>query len=314
MAEAAGLALRAVALVSLFQTAVELFEYFEAARSLASDRDLAANKLSLLEERLKQWGDCMHVQHPGEEDGVLRKHWVEEGGLVTNSLKGISEILGNAAQLRDKYGLHKKRRLTWRSDIPLLHRTNTSRSLLRKPSKIAPSIRKQAAWAIKDKKRSDSLIYDLDFLITNLERVSGRLLKLGMQRHPRFPNRSAFIDNVEVECPDFDETAPSNPQSTMSSDNRNGLMIGLARERQNRHGTPSSAPSQETHHEYKDVTSSGNACHPCGDMDMQNSRKNKYEKVTANDWAYQPLGNGTSAGHVALLKQQQEGYKNSHGM
>lgn len=185
MAEAAGLALGAVALVSLFQTTVELLEYVQAAKGLASDGQLADTKLGLLEERLRQWGDDLQVEHPGKEDVLLRQRWDHEGGLVTKSLNGISEILSNASQLSEKYGLHKKRRLVWNSSIPSLHpiiqKTNTlSLSSPRKSSGNSPSVRKQAIWAIKDKKRFDSLIADLDFFITNLEKVSGRLLKFGM--------------------------------------------------------------------------------------------------------------------------------------
>jgi hypothetical protein len=44
MAEAAGLVLGAVALVSLFQTTVELLEYVQAAKGLASDGQLADTK------------------------------------------------------------------------------------------------------------------------------------------------------------------------------------------------------------------------------------------------------------------------------
>lgn len=184
MAEAAGLAIGAIALVSLFQSTVELLEYFEAGRSLASDGELANTKLGLLEERLKQWGDDLHVENTGQEDGGVRERWEDEGGLVTKSLKGISEILGNASQLSEKYGLHKKRRLVWNYNLPslhpILHRTDTPISSPRKSSKISPSIHRQAVWAIKDKKRFESLICDLDFFITNLEKVSDRLLKLGM--------------------------------------------------------------------------------------------------------------------------------------
>lgn len=200
MAEATGLALGAVALVSLFQTTVELLEYVQAAKGLASDGQLADTKLGLLEERLRQWGDDLQVEHPGQEDGWLRQRWDHEGGLVTKSLKGISEILSNASQLSEKYGLHKKRRLIWNSNIPslypILQRTNTFISSSPRKS-ISASVRKQAVWAIKDKKRFDSLISDLDFFITNLEKVSGRLLKLGMYGHIRSPRRSIYIDNKQ---------------------------------------------------------------------------------------------------------------------
>ncbi|KAK2615884.1 hypothetical protein N8I77_002607 [Diaporthe amygdali] len=321
MAEAAGLAIGAVALVSLFQTAIELLEYFEAGRGLASDSELAATKLSLLEARLRQWGDDLQVEYPGQEDGGLRTRWADEGGLVTRSLEGISEILGNASQLSEKYGLHKKRRLVWHSNIPLLypilHRADIPISSPRKSSRISPSIRRQAVWAIKDKKRFESLISDLDFFITNLEKVSGRLLKL--------------------DCADCDGLAQSNnsPESTMASNTPNDFMRSLTGDRHRRQGysgatqttstssdtstKSASVARPETHHHFVNVNASGEAFQPLGDIDSESNYKHKYQHIDAKDSAFQPCGNSKSPGLIDLLKQHQEGFKNrpttqhSHG-
>lgn len=187
MAEAAGLALGAVALVSLFQTAVEFLEYFEIAKSLRADQDLATTKINLLEVRLKQWGQEIHIQDVGQEwEGWLRR---QEGGIITNCLIGISNILGNANQLTSKYGLDRTRKPGWLSPFSGLTRSSSdSRRSASKTNTFTPasatikfsresstSVGSRVTWAIKDKKRFESLISELDFLITNLERVSGRL-------------------------------------------------------------------------------------------------------------------------------------------
>lgn len=102
MTEAAGLALGAVALVSLFQTAVDFLEYSEVARNLKADQELATTKINQLEVRLKQWGRDLRIEeHDQEWDGWLR---MQEGGLITNCLVGISDILGSASELTRKYG------------------------------------------------------------------------------------------------------------------------------------------------------------------------------------------------------------------
>lgn len=185
MAEAAGLALGAVALVSLFQTAVECLEYFELARALKHDHELAATKVSLLESRLKEWGGHVQVLEPGREDEGLRTIWEEEGGLITKSLSGIALILGNAAELNQTYGLHKKKlvRCKWSSPFPRQRPGSKLQSTTSSTSQIAvkatASFRRQVVWAIRDKKRFDSLISDLDFLVTNLEKVGERLRSRG---------------------------------------------------------------------------------------------------------------------------------------
>lgn len=193
MAEAAGLALGAVALVSLFQTAVDCLEYFEVARNVSKDQELATTKINLLEVRLKQWGRDLRIQDIGEEcDGWLRMHCLEEGGLITSCLIGISNILGNASQLTSKYGLDKMKRLSWLTLLSGITRSCTGsrreaprlKNPYKGPCQTRPMIRfaqnttslgNKVTWAVKDKKRFESLISELDFLITNLERVSSRL-------------------------------------------------------------------------------------------------------------------------------------------
>lgn len=187
MAEAAGLALGAVALVGLFQTAVEFLEYFEDARNLQADRELATTKISLLEVRLKQWGRDLHIHEVGQEwDAWLRMHCLEEGGLIAKCLIGISSILGDASELTNKYGLDKTKRRNWSS--VLFHVTRFLYELRRRApkTKTSPAIESfqkptslgsKVTWAVRDKKRFQSLLSELDFLITNLERVSGHLLQ-----------------------------------------------------------------------------------------------------------------------------------------
>lgn len=192
MAETAGLALGAVALVSLFQTAVGFLEYFEIARNFRADRDLATTKINLLEVRLRNWGRDLHLDEVGpEKDGWLHMQRLEEGGrnVITSCLIGISNILGNASELSSKYGLGERRkRMSWHGLIAIgimrarcrpPHRCRLA-CKDKSPKRAAPqskasstsnSLGSKIVWAIKDKRRFEALIIDLDFLITNLERV-----------------------------------------------------------------------------------------------------------------------------------------------
>jgi hypothetical protein len=173
--EAAGLAIGGLGLASLFQTCIDFINYFQVARNLVYDHELATTKIGLLEARLRRWGSHMQVLHPGQEDGCLRERWSEEGDIVARSLKGVAEILGNTSQLTEKYGFYKKRALTWHS-LPLF-----TRRVVRKKEPVKHSIQhtisfcKQVSWAIRDKRKFDSFILELDFFVTNLEKVGRRL-------------------------------------------------------------------------------------------------------------------------------------------
>lgn len=176
MAEAAGLALGAVALASLFQTCVEFLEYFEVARNFSGDGELVSTKLGLLETRLKNWGYEMKVLDPGREDGGWHAALEDEGGVITRCLVGINDILGDASKLRNEYGLDKRKRVDWSSCLPFRLRPPQQA----KKSRFSRlSVRKHVVWAVRDKKRFDSLIQDLDFFITNLEKVGSHIANLG---------------------------------------------------------------------------------------------------------------------------------------
>lgn len=181
MAEAAGLAVGVVALASLFQTCVEFLEYFEAARNLSGDRELVSTKLGLLTTRLRRSGYEMKVLHPpGQEDGGLHAVLSGETAAITRCLVGISDILGDADQLKHKYGIDKRKHLDWSSCFPFRLRPQQPAKTSELSGRV--SIRRHVVWAVRDKKRFDSLIQDLDFFITNLEKLGSRAASPGELR------------------------------------------------------------------------------------------------------------------------------------
>ncbi|KAL9625055.1 MAG: hypothetical protein Q9160_000784 [Pyrenula sp. 1 TL-2023] len=179
MAEAAGLALGTVALASLFSTCLELLEYFELGKSYEYDYELACLKLSLLKSRLDTWGHCFGVSAAHEVEEELETHWPRERIVIHKSLQGIAGILGNAELLKDKYCLLPRKGrginvgLVRSGQAPVFghgHRRPFSRRV--------PSVsfcRRSTTWAIRDKQKFDNLIADLEFLISNLEKVSARV-------------------------------------------------------------------------------------------------------------------------------------------
>lgn len=147
--EIAGLALGAIALASLFQTCVEMFDYLETAKNCIEDQRLASLKVGLLRERLRTWGDDLNILIPGEEDWVLRECWPLKSEAVIKSLLKLKSSLSD-------------------SDI-LIQRYKSAKS-----SKNSVRLRQRALWAVHDRNKLDRYIQDISFLIDNLEAIVSR--------------------------------------------------------------------------------------------------------------------------------------------
>lgn len=331
MAEAAGLALGAVALVSLFQTAVECFEYFQLARDLDHDQQLAVTKIRLLETRLREWGDVLQAWHPGQEDGGLRQRWGEDGRLVARSLNRISDILTSAARLEENYGLYKKRSRPRLGSLFLVLCYHT-RSACSSPQKLireSASVRKQVVWAVRDKKKLDSLIFDLDFLVTNLEKVSIRLHRLGESHEPPyqmpqpshlFPVQSLLFsleaNTCYSEAYDLDISADAIMSNNINGNGNgnNGSLTGiLHRERLQRQPAQQSATAhtvqqpghRKAGHEYIESKAEGHSIQVNGDFGSNAVSNHKYQKPFSKENAFQHNGNSTNAEHIAGVIQAQ---------
>lgn len=179
IAEPVGLALGAVALVSLFSNCVELIEYFELGRSFEYDNEKACLKLSLLQDRLRR---CDSLLQQGEhESRMLDKdqscNWLDvmpQDNTVWLNLRGIYDLLTSVENLKDKYSLAPtKSRTTILSSFRGIAARKQKRQAL---SEVRPSqtnlTRRSTTRAIRDKRRFDQLISDLDSFISNLEPIS----------------------------------------------------------------------------------------------------------------------------------------------
>ena len=190
MAEAAvGLAFGTIALASLFSTCIDLLEFFELKKGYEDDYDLNCLKLSLLKSRLDSWGRDLRIIEVGHEASPLRDRWAQEQETVMRSLLGIKNLLGNADLLRDKYELLPNRPPAFMSLLTVRTKPRPSSD----PKTETPASRKlgprqrsflrlSTTWAIRDKQKFDGLLSDLEFFISNLEHVIGRL---AMSKQPR---------------------------------------------------------------------------------------------------------------------------------
>ncbi|KAI1080867.1 prion-inhibition and propagation-domain-containing protein [Whalleya microplaca] len=209
MAEAAGLALGGIALVSLFKTCAETFECIEDARNITSDVKLATTKIYLLKLRLYQWGQTLAVDRPGEEAEMLRRRWPDSSNAIMDGLAQIRELLETALILGGRYRCSEN--MTWCGSTTMgpallfYHALPLERSDPDAPVAKPPFIKKQLSnigtrrrsfisfsmrfkWAIHDKKRFHCLITDLDFLITSLEELGEGISEKETQSLPTMPS------------------------------------------------------------------------------------------------------------------------------
>ena len=183
-----GLVLSTVALVTLFNTCIDLIDYFELTKSYEYDYEMACLKLSLLKCRLDTWGHTLQSGVSGncQQGQELAHQWPLECTVIQRSLQGITQIFGSAELLKDKYCLlpHK-----WRNKVAILVRSSNAPSTQPKHRRQILGgirglsfVRRSTTWAIRDKQKFDNLISDLDFFISNLEAVSLRFHSQTMEQ------------------------------------------------------------------------------------------------------------------------------------
>lgn len=187
MAEAVGLAFGGVALVGLFSTCLEIVDYVASARAHRPSAALSATQVSLLRTRLLQWGDRLSITSPGGEHEILRQRWPEESRIIIDSLLGIKRLFDHSTELIGKHmaGLSDASenglpataatllpRQPSRSGVALSHKTSNRSVWWRGLARILLSVR----WALNDKTELDSCINQLEFFVTNLEKVCKRLM------------------------------------------------------------------------------------------------------------------------------------------
>jgi hypothetical protein len=189
MAEAAGLAIGVIALASLFNSCVELLEYFELGKNYLYDYDLACTKVNILHKRLSIWGGATHIQDPDHEHPALQRSVQRD--IVSKSLHTLKDILSDTDGLRRKY------------DLSPVTRPSLGTPRRQQSHRIAHwtrHLRRRTTWSIRDKAKFDRFIEDISFLIENLEKVTNRSSSSDMVLPPTSSQQS--------------QNGPVNPRST----------------------------------------------------------------------------------------------------
>ncbi|KAL9614730.1 MAG: hypothetical protein Q9167_000799 [Letrouitia subvulpina] len=188
MAEPVGLVIGGLSLASLFTNCIECMNLVRSGQNLSKDYQLSITQLILLEARLKAWGNSLSVTTAGNEHPTLRNNWNEEQGAVGRCLVSIKELFQDSKDLERKYGLREieteNRTLVFASSqqSPAFQEIEDRLRYDRNTQQSTLPAWKKSTWAIRDKKRFDSLLSLLDSLISGLEQLSDRLKVIGLQR------------------------------------------------------------------------------------------------------------------------------------
>ncbi|KAL8784980.1 MAG: hypothetical protein Q9213_003641 [Squamulea squamosa] len=185
--EVVGLSIGAVALVPLFTTCVECFEYIDLARSCGRDLELLTTKFAIEKARLLIWAESMGITSSNTAQGTKTES-PHVRPIIEQILNCIRMLFEDTTTLNSRYGLkltrHDKSSLvtdgstapTNALGLPL----RLKASYVRFKSRIEQnhkqtSIANKSRWAIHDRQKFASLIDDIHQFIDGLEAVTGSL-------------------------------------------------------------------------------------------------------------------------------------------
>ena len=170
----------AMALATMFSTCLELAEYVTLGKEYPTDHTGACTRMDLLKARLWTWGRNLNIQEPDCESWALREGWAAEKEVVARSLSRIKDILQRAGSLTEKckpgpetFSIPSRPLID--NDFPhssdSVHRTD-DRVVSRNSVAL---LWRRTAWALHYKRKLDTVLVELEFLIHNLEQVVARL-------------------------------------------------------------------------------------------------------------------------------------------
>lgn len=166
MGEMAGLVVGGVALASLFDQCMNIFNYVDSGIHCSDEYQDAALMLTLLGGRLSRWERTYqnaHIENTEKEAGENAEHW------LTQMRKRLEE----AEKLSDRYAVDVPPAAT----VQISKRSKAVSSLadklrikLLKP-RDGLSLAKRTRWALRDQDKMNALVDKLDKLISSLEKL-----------------------------------------------------------------------------------------------------------------------------------------------
>lgn len=179
MAEIAGLALGAVALVDLFNTCIELFNFVLVGKAFERDFRVLSDKLDVEKASLLRWAKEVRLFKKGR-NGRFKDQSTTK--LVQQVLCSISRLLGDGELLRQKYGFEQvqqhgppeiacvssRRRIQTPADDAEQLEVDKSRA---RHSRRRLPLKRKMRWIVHDRERFEKLIQDLSYFTSKLNEI-----------------------------------------------------------------------------------------------------------------------------------------------
>lgn len=176
--EAVGLAIGAITLASLFTECIECLDLIELARSSQKDLTTQVCRLNIIKRQFMVWGESIGLLSPDEgRDGVLDQ--VEGHEVIKDALQQISILLRDVGKLKTEYGVEvdddmnegehsqgievSRRRRDIFKQHPIVEFLGRLTTYQRKSTIIT-----KTRWAIRDSKKFEALVENLDWFVTKL--------------------------------------------------------------------------------------------------------------------------------------------------
>ncbi|KAL8643425.1 MAG: hypothetical protein Q9226_008385 [Calogaya cf. arnoldii] len=160
-----------IGIAALFTTCIQCFEYFKAATTLRKDFEILLLKLEIEQERFLVWGEDTGIGHSDHDELSLFDGDSKRQDLVLRCLYAIRGLLGNADELKSKYGVQPTSPVARSTDHHSLSSNALKRLRLRfGRSQDKPTILRTTKWVIHDAAKFGKLIEHLRDLINGLKK------------------------------------------------------------------------------------------------------------------------------------------------
>ncbi|KAI4178721.1 MAG: hypothetical protein LQ346_007353 [Caloplaca aetnensis] len=203
--EPISLSIGAVALVSVFTTCVECFEYIDATKSCGRDLELLAIKFAIEKTRFLIWGESVGLSSNDDKARSTKLDSPLCRPIVEQTLNCIRLLFTDTHELSERYGLKPsdsqetalagKPSSGFKGSSQL--RVSYDRFMARMQANQQQVCASQKVrWAIRDKRKFGCLVEDTRQLINGLEAITDSL-EMAAIRKARIKEELDSVDDLE---------------------------------------------------------------------------------------------------------------------